>query len=56
MISTVYGGDAKDKSIAVVGTVVIGAAVVIASKVAMTTEEMTKRYICRKASFWPWSK
>lgn len=56
MISTVYGGDAKDKTLALVGTVVIGAAVVIASKAAMTTEEMTKKYICRKASFWPLSK
>lgn len=56
MITTVYGGDAKDKTLAVVGTFVIGAVVVIASKVAMSTEEMTKTYICRKASFWPWSK
>lgn len=52
MISTVYGGDAKDKTLAVFGTLVIGAAVVIASKAAMSTEEITKKYICRKASFW----
>lgn len=52
MITTVYGGDAKDKTLAVVGTIVIGAAVVIASKAAMTTEEIAKKYICRKASFW----